>query len=43
MLEKKDFVNVSKGVHKKNCNLQKSLKLARILYRFQRKTSKCKY
>ena len=37
MLEKKDFVNVSKGVHKEK------LQLARILYCFQRKTPRCKY
>ena len=37
MLEKKDFVNASKGVHKQK------LELARFLYCFQRKTPKSKY
>ena len=37
MLEKKDYVSVSKGVHKQK------LQLARILYCFQRKALKCKY
>ena len=44
MLEKEDYVSVSKGVHKRKLwNLQKSLQLAKILYCFQRKTPKCKY
>ena len=38
--QKKEYVSVSKG---KLCSLQKSLQLARLIYCFQRKTSKCKY
>ena len=44
MLEKKDFVNVSKGVHKQKLQLAKVfVSLCEILYCFERKTSKCKY
>ena len=37
MLENKDYISVSKGVHKQK------LQFARILYCFQRKRPKCKY
>ena len=43
-LEKKNYVNLSKGAHKQRlCNLQKSLLLVKIIHCFQRKTPKCKY
>ena len=40
VLEKKDQVSVSKGVHKQKLQLAKSLQLARILCCSQRKTPK---
>ena len=43
MLEKKEFVNVSKGEHKQKLQLAKVFVTCKTLYCFQRKTSKCKY
>ena len=37
-LEERDYVSVSKGIHKQKLrNLQKSLQLAKVVYYFQRK------
>ena len=42
MLEKKDYVSMSEGVHKQKLQLAKVF-VTRILYWFQRKAPKCKY
>ena len=42
MLEKKDYVSMSEGVHKQKLQLAKVF-VTGILYWFQRKAPKCKY